>query len=116
MRRMVTSAEIEKLGGTKLYKHTVTLKENMSGDIETIKMVFITLSSESLAGTDIYELSDFISGYKVVDGEDGYVGLVLGKQLYTSLIYYMNAYSGDIATIDTYDTTEKFLTDKVEAL
>lgn len=116
MRRMVTNAEIEKLGGTKLYKHTVTLEENMSGDVEEIEMVFITTSSESLANTDIYELNDFISGYKVVDGEDGYIGFVLGKQLYTSLIYYMDSYSGSIVALDTYGTTEKFLTDKVEVL
>ena len=115
MRRMVTNAEIKKLGGTKLYKHTVTLEENMQGDVEEIEMVFITTSSESLANTDIYELNDFISGYKVVDGEDGYIGIVLGKPLYGSAIRYMDG-NGSITSLDTSSTTEKFLTDKVEVL
>jgi hypothetical protein len=108
MRRMVTNAEIEKLGGTKLYKHNVTFHMGWSGDYGPVEAEFVTTDGESLAGksSDI----EFLSG--TLSYNYNYHPIIYISN-YNIVFYSMDNYeiSGD-AEIEN----GKFLTDTVEAL
>ena len=109
MRRMVTNAEIEKLGGTKLYKHKATFYVNIDGDDISVKAEFITANGESLAGETI-EIMAPIGGILIYD--------------YTYYpLFYLDEYSCFFYNTDSQEIayfavggSGKFSADIVEAL
>ena len=109
MRRMVTNAEIEKLGGTKLYKHKVSF--DVSGDEEDIEVdaEFITASGESLAGKSIEAMAP--------------IGGILTYDYTYCPLFYLDAYACLFYNINYQEISYlsvsgsgKFSADTVEAL
>ena len=116
MRRMVTDAEIEKLGGTKLYKHVAYGDFNSQGDICSIKFELITTRKESLNGVLIDNFDNFISGTVAIsEGEWLEPGFILSKG--PSKAFYVPTWDA-IARLDTsYTPSEgKFESDTVTEL
>jgi len=108
MRRMVTDAEIEKLGGTKLYKHNVTFNMGWGGEYEPVRAEFVTTDGESLAGksSDI----EFLSGTLTYNYNYHPIFYVTSTYL-----YFYNMDNNEIS-VDAEIENGKFLTDTVEAL
>lgn len=109
MRRMVTNAEIEKLGGTKLYKHTVTFNFGWTGEYEEVEADFITLSGESLAGKSAN--IEFLSG--ILTYNYMYHPIIFINSG-TTLIFF-NVDNNELSA-DGEIENGKFLTDTVEVL
>ena len=114
MRRMVTDQEIAALGGTKLYKHTVTIEEDWGGgDSNVATLEFISLSNESFVGLLPYEISDkFINGWYIYSDEGDYRYPVLYIDLANNIIEYYATNKSSCTPL----TQDGFLTDTVVAL
>ena len=106
MRRMVTNAEIEKLGGTKLYKHTVTIKIELDEEEYTRTITLINTIGTSLVGQDMPE--DTLSGMMEHD-------YAYNPVIYTSASEIIWYYTEGHEWMETY-LIGKILTDTVVAL
>ena len=115
MRRMVTNAEIEKLGGTKLYKHTVKLDTDIQDEEPfEVTLEIISLSNESFAGKQPYEINDDIFSGVYLYWDEGYWRLpILFISLSNGYIEY-NGINGRDSLVPYEDGA--FKTDTVVAL
>lgn len=117
MRRMVTQEQLNSLGGSKLYKHTVTFGIDV-GEEEPwiVTAIFVTNDGDSLLGQEVYEFNDFISGWlKMGEGESAYQTSILAKLTYDSNYLYYNVENSSIETL-SIDLSATFLSDNVEEL
>ena len=91
MRRMVTDQEIAALGGTKLYKHTVTLDIDIEEEEPVeVTLEFISLTNTSFVGKAPYEINDlFINGVYIYRDEGDWRLPILYIDLsYNEIKYY----------------------------
>lgn len=118
MRRMVTNKEIEKLGGTKLYKHTMTIKylEPYGEDPYDAEIIAICWGKTSLANQYWYYINDYslsatINGDYIADTK---IVAIYHEQDEDGIIYY-DQY-GNETKIVTDINNRKILTDTVTEL
>lgn len=117
MRRMVTQEQLNSLGGSKLYKHTVTFGIDV-GEEEPwiVTAIFVTNDGNSLVDKEVYEFNDFISGWlKMGEGESAYQTSILAKPTWDSVYHYYNVEDTSIEAL-AIDLSATFLSDNVEEL
>ena len=102
MRRMVTDQEIAALGGTKLYKHTITLTVDIEEEPVEVTADLINTISTSLAGQAIPDPETTIHGILSYDYS---YNPILYIDEYSIVWYYisyteirMDSISGNILT------------------
>ncbi len=103
-------------GGTKLYKHTITINADYGdGDI-TETLIFINNSSSSLVGLDMYEIDNYIEGFYVESprSENEALCSIITKPKWDYNIYYYSIRENRVTPNGQW--TSSVLTDTVTEL
>lgn len=110
MRKMYTEEEIGKLGGTKLYKHLISVAGSSS---------IIVISASSIKAVDIdtldIVLSKATSSFCFVDGPSNYWAIIDIKGSIINMMTIDNN-SNNLVKDESFDYTENTITDTVTEL